>query len=742
MSTSSGYGDDSLQTIKDGVIPDCRMRDANQTVSFVRRLWQNDEKRSYKRSRVNGLIDGNPPYRAGRLRDSGRAEACNVNWGTSRMYMESGTGAVYDLATEAPGIVGIRTSHGKDAEERIHFSRIMSEEMDLLIKNSDVWDFEEQVSIDQMVVHGRGPLFFEDPWKVFPIAIHDADLRVPERTRADTKYWEVCTIDRDYYPPELYEYIRDPQAATAVGWDVEFTKRVIENAMDVRQPDGRFYDWEFYQQELKNNSLAYYDDSKVCHLSHVLWKEFDQVITHTIVQREAEGTLECKYLFFRRGRYDEFRQAIHPFYYDRGNGGFHHSVTGLGVKMYSGMEYENRLLCNLMDKSFAPKILFKPTNPEQTTRMQLAYFGDYGVMPPGMDAVTNPIQGYLQDGLAMWETSSGVMRQNLAGYRQNAPMKQEGNPVTAKQVMYDASTQSSLSKTVYARYYKQRDSLLSEMVRRACDINSPNEDAKNYQERCKKRGVAQECFGRIEQVKAVRVIGQGSAFMRKAAVDGVGAYMGSMPEQGRQNWLDDKIAAEAGQEAVDRYNPKQQQSGLPDDQQFMAETGIAMMKIGLPPYVTKSQNALTFAAAYLNAAMQAAMSIQKGANPIEVLNFLELAGPSILAHLKRFANDPLRRPAFKEILAQWHKLSRITDNLKKMVATQKKRMQQQQQKTQQVMSDQQLAMMEMQGDLQLKAMKTKAQIADRALRTKQDLALADARTASEIRRNNAAAFRE
>jgi hypothetical protein len=739
---NNGYGDYALRTIEDGQVPETRMRNASQVVDFVRRLWQNDEKRSWKRSRVNGLVDGNPPYRASKLRDNGRAEACNVNWGTARNYMEGAAGAFYDLATEAPGIVGVLTNYGNDGVKQDEYSRIMSAEADRIISNHESWDFETQVSQDQMTLHGRGPYFFEDPYKVFPIAIHDADLRVPERTRADTKYWEVCTIDRDYYPPELYEYIRDEAAATAVGWDVEFTKRVIENAMDVRQPDGRFYDWEFYQQEIKNNSLAYYDDSKVCHLSHCLWLEFNGRITHSIVQREAEGTTECNYLFFSFGRYGSFKEFIHPMYFDRGNGGYHHSVTGLGVKMFSGMEYENRLLCNLMDKSFAPKILFKPTTTEATQRFQVAWFGDYGVMPPGLDPVVNPIQGYLTDGLAMFNTSSGLMRQNLASYRQGAPMKQEGNPPTARQVMYDATQSSSLSKTTYARFYKQMDALYAEMVRRMCDLNSTDEHAKEFQKRCRDQGVPEECFGKIERVRAVRVVGQGSAFMRKAAVDGIGAYMGSMPEEGRQNWLNDKIAAEAGQEAVSRYNPKLPKKDLASEQQFEALEGVTMMKVGVPPIPTSSQNPLTFAGVYLTAATQALQSLQKGADPMQVLNFLELCGPAILAHLKRFAKDPLRRQAFKEILKQWQQLTRITDNLKRQVMAQQKKMQAQKQKTQQAMSDQQIKMMQLQGDLQVKRMKTQAQIQDRAIRTRQDLAIGDARAASDIHRNNMRAFME
>jgi len=743
MSNTGGYGDYGLETISpEGVVPETRMQSASQVIDFVRRLWDNDEKRSFKRSKVNGLVGGNPPYRPERLRAAGRAEACNVNWGSARMYMESGSGAFYDLAVEAPGLIQIITDHGETEEKRVDYSRIMSAEADDMLRNDKAWDFEMQVSQEQMTVHGHGPLIFEDAHRVLPIAVLDCDLKVPERTRAETKYWEVCSIDRDYYPPELYDFIAKPEAAKLAGWDVEFTKKVISQAMDIRQPDGQMYSWEFYQQEIKNNSLSYYDDSRVCHLSHVFWKEFNGRITHGIVERESTGQHDAKYLFFSLGQFGSFENCVHPMYFDRGNGGFHHSVTGLGTKMFGAMEYENRLLCNQMDKAFAPKTLFRPTGAEVTQRMVLANMGDYGILPPGWEAQQNPINGYLQDGLAMFQVSSELMRNNLASYRQNSPMKDQGNPITAKQVMYDASAQSSVSKTTYNRFYKQMDALYGEIARRLCNLNSTDDRAKEYQRRCIAKGVPRECFGRIKRVTAVRLIGQGSAFMRKQAVDGLAPFVGSLPEEGRQSWLDDKIACEAGQSAVTRYNPRPQQSTIPSDQMYQAELGIGLMKQGLKPLVSQSQNPLTFAATYLNAATQALQSLQQGANPQEVLSFLNICGPAIAAHLKRFAKDPLRQGAWKQIYEQWKRLAQMTDKLKQMVQQQAKQRQMQQAKTQQAMSDAQIKTMKARTDIGIKTAKAKAAIAERAARTKQDLAIADARAASDIRRANLQAFSE
>jgi hypothetical protein len=737
------YESDYLQTLNtDLTVPETRMRNAQAVQDFFRRCIDDDEKRSKKRALVNGLVDGNPPYRRTDLLKANRADACNVNWNIARSYLESATGAFYDLYTEAPGFFSIATAFGKTDQERDQSSRIMSEEADRIISMDPVWDYQMQQSIWNMVLHGCGPLLFEDAYKILPRAYACGDLKVPEFTYSDTYYWEVGGIQAVYYPPELYAFIEDEAAAKAVGWDVEYTKRVIAAAMDIRQTAGIQYEWEQYQSELKNNTLAYYDNSKICRLVHVLWKEFDGRITQAIVERDSVSGPEVAFLFRSIGRYENFRQVIHPMYFDRGNGGYHHSVTGLGVKMFSAMEYQNRLLCNLVDKTFAPKTLFRPTTAEGSQRFQLAHHGDYALLPPGYDAVQSPISGLLTESLTMNQEISEIMQSNLSSYRQQIPMQEGGNPPTKFQKELEATQQSSLSKTTYNRYYKQLDLLYTEVARRLCNLNSCDERAMEYQRRCVKRGVPRECFGRIEKVEAVRVIGQGSTFMRKVAVDSMQSVVGSLPEDGRQNWLNDKIAAEAGQHAVARYNPPAQQNKLASDQQAEAMLWVAAMKTGAQPVITSSQNAVTYASTFLAAAVQAMQSLQKGADPAEVLQFLNVAGPAVAAHLARFKDDPTRKTIYDAINQQWQQLAKLTDQLKKQMAQQQQQQAQQQKKTQSAMTDDQIKTAQAQADIKRKDTKARSQIQISTAKARQGMAINDATAASEIRRNRLKAFSE
>lgn len=747
MNDASGE-DEGLRTIEDNQVPECRMRDAASTQNFVRRLIDDDQKRSKIRAKVAGLVDGNPPYSPQKLRDAGRADAANFNAGTARSYMESASGAIYDLFSEAPGFIDIKTSHGNE-EQRIEWSRIMSLEVDVLFATESSFDQTMQLSQLETTLYGQGPLFFENEHNVFPISLEAADLLVPDRTRSQLDRWEAAAILWNYYPPELYEFIQNAEAAKKVGWRVSFSRKVIETAMNEKTEDNRNRNWEWYQNELKSNSFNYVSNqTKVCKIAHVLWKEFDGKITHAIVQREDTTSVGVEYLFIRVGRYEKFENVIHPMYIDRGRGGYHHHVNGIGVKLFSMMEYENRLLGNLMDKAFAPKIFFKMANAESKEKFQVVRYGDWGVVPAGTDFIQNPIQGFLTDGLAMFRTSSDLMRSNLSQYRQPVAQEKPGNPETAFKEKMDAAQQGALSNTMFSRYYRQLDGLYAEQVRRIFNPNSTNDRAKEVQKRCKDKGVTEECFGRIESVKAVRVVGQGSPFMRQQVLSTLAPIVQSN-EEGMSNWRDDMIAASAGHSAVNRYNPKRTQTKMASDQQFQATEAVAMAKIGIAAPITANQNALIFAATFLKAATDALNSIQQGADPHEVLGFIQICGQAVAAHLKRMEKDPLRKQAAEAIEQQLKRLGAATDKLKKMVQQMDQQRKAQQGKTQAAMSDMQIRQAKERANMILKKQKQDATLAMASQKHRLQLAqgtqgmeLADAKTAAEIHRNRLKAFEE
>lgn len=738
--------DNTLDTLDDsGVVPVTRISNASQARTIWEALRRADELRARKREQVRGLVDGNPPYRQADLIAAGRDDKTNINFRQAEAYFNNAVGLFYDLFSEAPSYATVKLKVGSD-EERSKWSRVVTTHFDWLCRFEPCFDYHTQISQDEMVLFGCGPLIFEDEFDWRPKSILCGQLKVPERTRSDTSLWEVCTIEVEYLPHELYGFILHEKESSSVGWNVERVKQAIIEASPESNRGGLWRNWEWHQQQLKQGSLSYSYTSRTIPIAHIFFREFPKSstdegkISHVMILRESKDSKADTFMFQKIGRYDTWNECVHPMYYDRGGGGFHYSVTGMGVKMFSAIAFQNRVLCNLGDKAFTPKVMFKPTTSTTADAFSLQQFGDFAVLSEGFEAVQTPISGVMDEAMIFNRDLTNMIGSNLSQYR-SRPLDEQGNPPTATQVTQDASQQAALQKTQMNRYYAQMDGLYTEMYRRAVNgggssIGSVR--AKEFIKRCEADGVPKKALAEVDFIKASRVVGQGSDFLRQQSTEFLfGNVLPMLPEDGRQHLVQDVIAARAGQSAVSRYYPTKDPSQLPDEQYATAMSQVADMKTGVPAVPTSNQNPMVFAGVFLQAMEQAVQSLQSGAQPAEVASFLDLAGKGVATHLQRMGQDKSRKQVVQQMSKKLKEFAGLHDELAQQIQDNAAQQQQQQQQMaaqqQQMQSEQALAQMKVEGDLRLRQRKTDFAIADKARKTTQSLAINDAKAASGMR---------
>jgi hypothetical protein len=143
-----------------------------------------------------------------------------------------------------------------------------------------------------------------------------------------------------------------------------------------------------------------------------------------------------------------------------------------------------------------------------------------------------------------------------------------------------------------------------------------------------------------------------------------------------------------------------------------------------------------FAGVFLEAADQAAGSLEQGSNPKDVASFLDLAGQAIAQHLQRMQADPSRKALLDQMTEQWKKLAKVHDQLVQMIQQQARQEAQQQQAMQEQAARQQsdfaLQQQKVQGDLQLKAQKTQAGIQDKNIKTAEQIRLNREKAAASL----------
>jgi AcrR family transcriptional regulator len=740
----SGYQLKNLNS--DGSVPDTRLSSADDARQWALNLVFADRPRSQVRATTKGLIDGFPPYNPATLRAAGRSNAANFNTRKAEYYCNTAVNSYYDTMSEAQYPVTVFTGFG-NPDERSQLSQIITEEVARTFQESDTYRYNETMSMYSMVTFGAGPLMFRDntDWRVF--AVDYGDLYVPEMTRSTTSEWEACMIRKTFNVADLYNFIKNPKEAQAIGWDVEATRAALVYAAPRNQSGVNLITWEYFEQRAKNNSMWWAAQSRTVTVDHVFVQEFakegeDQGrITHAIIvegfSQGAGQTLDpgpkkeqgqSRFLFHKVGRFSNWNEVIHPIYYDHGGGGDHHSVTGLAMKMFDLLNYDNRLTCSTLDKAFAPKLVFQATSAESAETMSMAYFGDFMRVPSGVNYLQTPMQGMVNDTMQANNMLDQIIQGNLSTYRTTLSDEQTGNPDTATAIRARVAEQAQVGKTQLDRYFDQKDALYREQVKRLCDFAYAKttlpgaKDARAFQERCLSRQVPPQALQMISRVFATRITGQGSPAARIQAFTTwlQTGMLQRLPEDGQKQFVDDFAAALFGRMVSGRYTDTDALPGMMTDQQERAWGLVADAHTGINPLpVTPTQNPVVFAQTFLLAATQAIQSVQQGGDLGEVLQFLGILGPAIVQQIQRMAGDPTRRAAYAMLSKQAAQLEAETNKMRSIYASL-------QQKKAQAQQAQQQAAQAMQGQdphTVMESAKAKNQMAIDNAKAQQEMAI-------------------
>ena len=732
-----------LETIdEDGKAPETRLADAASAREIFQKLISADQLRNATRSKLRGLVDGNPPYNPAELRRNNQAFRTNVNFRESEAFLSLAMSAFYDVFAEVPTYANIRTAYGNDMDKREEWSKIITEEFDRLQKLDKDFDYTMQLSQREMVLVGDGPLIFEDATDWRCKAIMANDLLVPDGTKSNVGDWKVALVRTRMGVDDLFEKIQDEEAATATGWNVDYVRQRIRSAMPEPYRSGVQYDWEFFQRQLRSNDITFSARSEVVSMCHVFYKEFDGKISHVIIdERDSQG-----FMYRKLRRFSRWEQVIHPMYYDRGDGE-HHGVKGLGIKMLQAMELKNRLRCAMVDATFArTQILFRPLNANALSKTSVVQQGPYAILPPDYEVIQQNIAGVLDAPMAVNADLENVLQGNLSQYRQSLS-KPQGNPKTAYEVNVMVSQQSAIGKTQLSRYYNQLDSFFEERYNRASNpnlnpITKSDKDAIEFQRRCKERGVPVQAMMDIDFVEATRTVGQGSQFAKQQLLGSLLSLSGALPEGGKINLLKDYIAAQVGQQMVDRYLPSQVQSSRVQDQAALAVLEHASLNQSNMPIVTDTQDHVVHIETHMAAANQAASSLQSGGNPQEIMLFMQGIGQHVQDHLQRLATDPARRQQVDAYSQNLQELGKTIEQLSQMLQQQQQgQAQMQQAQAIQQGTDPRTAVMN--ADIQAKIARqnaeTMANIQRQNAKTSADLSRRNAKTTADIQRANATA---
>lgn len=748
-----------LQTVSEsGQAPVHRIKDAQDAVALVSELVSANRERSRTNAKIKGQLDGNPPYSPDKLRNAGQAYRANINFGEAKASLSTGLAPYYELFSGATYYYNVQTDFG-GPEDKTYFSGIITEEFDRMLKAWDGFDPKMQMMLHDFIAFGKAFLFWSNTkcWRFS--FIKQWKVLVPDGTDADLEEAEVIVLREKMFSHKLWGFIKDKDAAKDAGWNIEATVKAIYNAFPEKATGDMQYSYEFVQQKFKDRDLTEGTRSSTIPVAHVFVKEFDGKVSHLIVCEDSQGgsknTMPTDYLYKGYGKYDSFKQMICPFFFEVLDGSWN-GASGLGKDIYAMMAVKDRMKCSVVDLVFLRcGISLKATTANALQKTQLVQAGVFNIIPDGYEVQQSAILGDVKSGVEADVYLDNVLQNNTGVYRARQ-QKSQGNPITAEQARNDQINQAVLGNSAVNRFYRPLDSLGAEILRRASMTDLVGEDesvkaAKEFQKRCKDRGVPAEALKKIDSVKAYRNVGNGSLLMRKQAMTEMMGLYPLLPESGKQNLVEDSVATIAGCSMTQRYAPRAARAKLPSDHESVAMLENAAIKIGAPVTWTPTQNNTIHAQVHLQAGASAASSLEQDANMAEVAAFLDGIGQHVAVHLQQIASDPTRKEVYKFLMQQFQQLAALSDKLNAQLQKQGEENQKRQMQAMKAQAaengvdpETRIKVAEAQNEMRIKDAKTAQQLRQKEEKHQQQMAqamqdaqLKDAMTAAEIYRQKA-----
>lgn len=768
-------GSDSLQkpTTREGVAKiKTRLQKANRARDIVDRIVADSDQRDRFFRKLRAQLDGNPPYNQSELVRNGQAYRANYNTMEAESMQDTAVSPHYDIYNAGQVYFHIAYDQKKIAQspELVDgYSKTVTAIANRMVDEWYGFDANNQPCISDTVWFGKGFLMWEDEqnWRYKYVAQHR--VKVPNTASNNIDELTVMVILQDYRLDELWGYIKNAKESEARGWHSKTVMEAISNAQpkDPQTSATGDVDYMAIQQQLNDNDIWFGYTNEQVRCAHIYNREFDDKITHSIItldrlkrnegnrdepKSHAEAQQQARdnppefqddFLFQKVGQYDNWRQAIAPFFLKNSSGSWNGS-SGLGKSVYAMLQVKNRLECSTDDLAFiATMIGLQSKSGKSMEQAALIPFGPFLQIPPDFDVQQATIRGNLEDPLSCITHKDQLLQRNTGVYRQPLMDRDRGNPPTLGQVQLAYQDRAQLTNSMVSRRYRDQDKCYTEVVRRMFMDDE-------FKKRCRAQGLPDECLKHenVDSVKASRVIGNGSPQNRLLAIQQTGSVFNRLPEGGQNNWIDDLIAAAGDKTLVDRWNPRpSSKSG--NDHQRMAELENGVIAAGGAVNPSDTDNDVIHLDQHIAAKALALQSAQQGADPLKIVDFVDRMGGHEQTHWQRLQQDKSREAQFKALAQTNMQLVKMADELRGHVDKSMAQRQENAQKARQAQMDPMTQVKVQQTRQKMAHIEAKfrqsyqnkeLQAEQDRRKAEQDMILKDATTAAEIRRKAWSAF--
>lgn len=319
-----------------------------------------------------------------------------------------------------------------------------------------------------------------DEYCWFPAHFRQDRFFVPAFTKQTADDAEVVLLIEQYKPFELVEILKDRQAAEDAGWDFANTVEAVNRAMPQNLRSG-FSDHSRIYEDLQreaNVAVGYYDSARIVEVYSLYVREATGKISHWRLNNNP-GTSQWRLLFRREDRYDNFRDFITFFSFQKANGTLRGS-KGVGRIVYDMAGVIDRTRNEVIDRLQLSGKVIMSGDEKEISRFRMSVFGNAILVGSQFDIQQKSIDPQIEEFLQMDTFLTMILNEQAGNV---TPRQLEGERVTKAAVDVFTAREEEAKDNPIERFLMQMSRLVSMCQRRAMDPKCDEPDAKAARKR-------------------------------------------------------------------------------------------------------------------------------------------------------------------------------------------------------------------------------------------------------------------
>lgn len=564
--------------------------------AIYQRLRAASLKRMHMMAKIDGIINGEPPYDPDELREAKLDYIANVNMLDGRSLFERAAQAYWNLTYQSQTMARIQYVTGStddaDAEE------ILSQNYHDVLMEWPSFTILEGIHSANIVKYGISCLIWPDErswkWRV----VDPYQFFIPDQSESDIEQQTVMCVETNVsiqYLFNLWSEFHDKNQ-DALPWNIDELEHLIlrlantldkstKNILNVNDLMRRFYNGDMSLANILSDEVQ---------LISLYQREYNNKISHFMFHSLYDNG---GFLYKVLKQYKSFNEVINVFSASAGEKTIHGN-KGTGHKIYTSSQAIMRLDNSILDTSrlASTPILSGSANGSQDLQ-QIRFYPGVPTLIGSATLQQNNFGTTIQQLVGASQFFTGKQNYNLgnSGDDPGQPDKSSAS-MSAEQFKFKSVNEFAIHRQVIYHYYNSKDNQHRNIVAKMLDAKGGDPDAEYAQEwkdRCIAAGLPKEIFESLQKskisvlprgwkVKAARVVGDGSALAAILNLEQFRSLVPGLPAKGVRQFNRKAAIATVGPDHINTFlgddNADAQSAGS-----SLAGAENALMRLGESP---------------------------------------------------------------------------------------------------------------------------------------------------------------